>query len=544
MYNCKKLLKRGLMLLTIIVATLFISLVANIVLKKYDLPTIIGYILTGTIIAYGFGLHDAVHNHELKELAEFGVVFLMFTIGLEFSLSQLKRMRYEVFITGTLQILVTAAIVYLFSYYALGIEQKISIILALAIALSSTAIVLKTFNDNGEINKRHGQRALGILIMQDIAVIPILLLLGFLSSNESDVLGIIVQTIINAIILLALLFFLSKYFLEKFFIQITKTNSEELFIGSILFLAIGSSWIAYELGFSYSLGAFIAGMLISETKFKHQAEANLVPFRDILLGIFFITVGMQIDFAIIFSYIHIIVLLIFVIALLKFVIIYALVRISENKKTTFKTALALIQIGEFSLAVLELARSNSLIVPPYGQVMIVTIVISMIYTPILLKHLTTITDRVIKKEEDYLESNYVSSDIKDHVVILGYGEFGQSVAKVLREQGELYIIVENNINSYHKGVANNEPIIFGNALKKQILKNTYLQNAKRVIIAIDNPKKLYQICEIIQRYISSEKIIVKIHSHREAKSIEELNINHIVIENDESSRAVLKLTQD
>jgi len=200
------------MLLTIIVATLFISLVANIVLKKYDLPTIIGYILTGTIIAYGFGLHDAVHNHELKELAEFGVVFLMFTIGLEFSLSQLKRMRYEVFITGTLQILVTAAIVYLFSYYALGIEQKISIILALAIALSSTAIVLKTFNDNGEINKRHGQRALGILIMQDIAVIPILLLLGFLSSNESDVLGIIFQTIINAIILLALLFFYQNIF--------------------------------------------------------------------------------------------------------------------------------------------------------------------------------------------------------------------------------------------------------------------------------------------------------------------------------------------
>lgn len=543
MYNGTKIYKRNEML-SIIVTTLFISLVTNIILKKYDLPTIIGYIFTGTIIAYGFGLHDAVHNHELKEIAEFGVVFLMFTIGLEFSINHLKKMKYEVFIAGSLQIIITALIVYLFSFYILNIEQKVSIILALAISLSSTAIVLKIFNDNGEINKRHGQRALGILIMQDIAVIPILLLLGFLSSNDSNVGQILINTLINAVILLVILYILAKYFLEKFFIQITKTNSEELFIGSILFLAIGASWISYKLGFSYSLGAFIAGMLISETKFKHQTEANLIPFRDLLLGIFFITVGMQINFGIIFNYIHIIALLIVVIAVLKFVIIYAIVRLSENKKTTFKTALSLVQIGEFSLAILELARSNSLIVAPYGQVMIVTIVISMIYTPILLKHLTTITDSCVKKEDDFIDSDYVSNDIQDHIVLLGYGEFGQSIARELRKQGELYVIVENNIHSYYKGVHQNEPIIFGNALKAEILKNTYLQNARKIIVAIDNPKKLYQICETIQKYVPSEKIIVKLHSHREKSTIEELNVGQIVIENDEMSKAVLALTQE
>jgi len=243
-------------MLSIIVFTILISLIANIILKKFGLPTIIGYIATGTIIAYGFELHEAVHNHELKEIAEFGVVFLMFTIGLEFSISHLKKMRYEVFVAGSMQIIITTVIVYLISFYGLNIEQKMSIVIALAISLSSTAIVLKTFNENGEINKRHGQRSLGVLIMQDIAVIPILLLLGFLASDNGNVSEILISTFINAVILLAILYVLGKFFLERFFILITKTNSDELFVSTILFLAIGSSYLAHELGFSYSLGAF------------------------------------------------------------------------------------------------------------------------------------------------------------------------------------------------------------------------------------------------------------------------------------------------
>ncbi len=527
-------------MLSIIVFTLLISLVCNIILKKFGLPTIIGYIATGTIIAYGFGLHDAVHNHELKEIAEFGVVFLMFTIGLEFSISHLKKMRYEVFVAGSLQIIITATIVYLLSFFIMGIEQTMSIVIALAIALSSTAIVLKIFNENGEINKRHGQRALGILIMQNIAVIPILLLLGFLASDSGNVYEIVINTFINAVILLAILYVLGKFFLEKFFILITKTNSDELFVGTILFLAIGSSYLAHELGFSYSLGAFIAGMLISETKFKHQAEADLIPFRDILLGVFFITVGMQIDFAIISEYLHIILILLVAIFILKFIIIFAIVRLRENSKTSFKTALSVIQVGEFSLAVLELARTNELIIAPHSQIMIVTIVISMILTPVILKNLTQITDKFIKKDdEQHIIPEYLSTDISNHVVILGYGEFGQSVARAFKEKGELYIVVENDIHSYHKGLNKDEPIIFGNALKKNILKNTYLKTAKKIIVAIDNPKKLYQICEILQTFVSNDKILVKVHSNREKESIKELNINNIIVENVEVSRAVI-----
>jgi len=528
-------------MLTIIVSTLFVSIMLNIFLKKINLPTIIGYIITGTVIAYGFNLHDAVHNHELKEIAEFGIVFLMFTIGLEFSVQQLKRMKYEVFVAGSLQILITTVVVYLLSFYLLGIDQKVSLILALAVALSSTAIVLKTFNETGEISRRYGQRTLGILIMQDIAVIPILLMIGFMANTDDKLSIIILEMLAGGAVLLLTMWLIGKYLLNPFFEEITKTKSDELFVGTILFLAIGASYFAHELGFSYSLGAFIAGMLIAETRYKHQAEADLIPFRDLLLGIFFITVGMQIDFAIIFSYLHIIVLLLVSIMILKFFIIYMIVRRRENKRNSFKTALSLVQVGEFSLALLELARTNDLIEPLYGQVMIVTIVISMIITPLILKNLTRLSDRFAKRDESVEEPVFESDGFQDHTVILGIGEFGQNVARMLKERGEFYIAIENKISTVQKLQELGEPIMFGNAVKKDILKKADIKKAKKVIVAIDNPEKQYHICEILKDYIDADRIIVKVHNSQEKERIIHLGIKHIVVENRITSEYIAKL---
>lgn len=529
-------------MLTIIVTSLFLALTINIVLKKVNLPTIIGYIFTGTIIAYGFNLHDAVNNHTLKEIAEFGVVFLMFTIGLEFSLSHLKKMKNEVFVAGTLQISITAIIVFLVSYFLFDIEKNVSFVLSLAIALSSTAIVLKTFNETGEINRRYGQRSLGILIMQDIAVIPILLTIGFMSnassSSVSDVLG---EMVLHAAILLALMVIIGKYLLEPFFKAITKTNSDELFVGTILFLAIGASLLAHELGFSYSLGAFIAGMLIAETRYKHQAEADLVPFRDLLLGIFFITVGMQLKFDIVASYIHIILSLLVSIMILKFVIIYSIIRINENKRVSMKTALSLVQIGEFSLALLELARTGGLVPSPYGQIMIVTIVLSMIITPIILKNLTFLTDKFSKEEEPNIAQDTNSSELSNHTIILGLGEFGRNIADDLSANGESYIAVENNIESFYKSLNSGYNVVFGNATNKDLLRSVNLKEAKYVIVAIDNPKKLFQVCDTIQQVVSTDKIIVKIHTKKEFDIIEEFNISNILIENSITSRSITDL---
>ena len=310
-------------MLGIIVSTLLIAIVVNLILKKFHLPTIIGYIVTGTIIAYTFSLHDAVNNHTLKEMAEFGIVFLMFTIGLEFSIEHLKRMKKEVFFTGTLQIFCTTVFVVLICIFILDFDFQTSLIIGAALSLSSTAIVLKTYNETKEIKKRHGQRVLGILIMQDIAVIPILLMISiFTIKGDQSVIYIIGETFLAACILLLVLYLSGKYLIEPFFTLVSESNSEELFVASVLLIAIGSSYLAHAFGFSYSLGAFVAGMMISETKFKHQVESNLTPFRNLLLGLFFITVGMQINFTVILENIGTILFLLPVLLGIKYLIIY------------------------------------------------------------------------------------------------------------------------------------------------------------------------------------------------------------------------------
>ena len=528
-------------MLGIIVWTIFIALVVNIILNKFHLPTIIGYIFTGTIIAYSFELHDAVHNQELKEIAEFGIVFLMFTIGLEFSIEHLKRMKREVFLTGNLQIIITALIIVAISMLFFGLDFKTAMIVGAALCLSSTAIVLKTFNETKEINKPYGQRVLGILIMQDIVVIPILLMITFFATQDQSVSAILVEATISALILLLILFLAGKYLLEPFLYQITKTGSDELFVGSVLFIAIGASYMAHSFGFSYSLGALVAGMLISETKYKHQVAADLIPFRNILLGVFFITVGMQINFEVIVqNYIIILILLPSILAL-KFLVIYILVRRDETKRISFKTAISIIQVGEFSLAIFELARSQNLLDTRVSQILIVTAVLSMVITPLILKNLSKLAAKLIK--EDVLiqcNENIIDKNQDRHIVVLGYGKLGQEIARELTRKGAEYIIIENNIKYFQLGMNRKEPILFGNASNKHILSSVNVEQASAVIVAVDNPDQTYLICQAVNELTQNAKTIVKVSQHSDKIMLKNLHLHHFVIETKEVSRALVK----
>ena len=529
-------------MLGIIVSAITIALVVNLILKKFHLPTIIGYIFTGTIIAYLFGLHNAVNNHDLKEIAEFGVVFLMFTIGLEFSIEHLKKMKREVFITGSLQIIVTTLFVFTISYFVLGMGIQTSIIIGAALSLSSTAIVLKTFNETKEINKPHGKRVLGILIMQDIAVIPILLLISFFTMGDENSIGFMIgKTVLAAIVLLAILYFSGKYLLEPFLRHVSNTKNDELFVASVLLLAIGSSYLAHYFGFTYSLGAFVAGMLIAETKFKHQVEADLIPFRNILLGVFFITVGMQINFAVIAEYFLVILILLPILMGIKYTIIYWLVRFEDNKRVAFKTALSLIQIGEFSLAILELARSKDLVHPEYSQILIVTIVISMVLTPIILKKLSWAAGKLVPEDILLDASNIhnVDESVKNHVVVLGFGRFGRAIVRELKAIGQEYVIIEHNMKFFQRGVDENEPIVFGNAAQKHILTSVNIQDAAAVIVAVNNPEVLHLICEAIDELTHNTKTIVTVNTNKEKEMLDGLHLEHIIVQTDQVSRAVV-----
>ncbi len=530
-------------MLGILVSTLLIAILVNLFLKKFNLPTIIGYILTGTIVAYLFGLHNAVHNKDLKEIAEFGIVFLMFTIGLEFSFKALMKMKKEVLFTGTLQIGITTLIVVLMCIFLLDYPFQTAMIIGTALALSSTAIVLKTFNETREINRHHGRRVLGILIMQDIAVIPILLMISiFALDSDKSIAYIIAETLLAALALITLLLLSGKYLLEPFFEHVSKSKSDELFVGSVLLIAMGASYLAHEFGFSYSLGAFIAGMLIAETKFKHQAEADLTPFRNLLLGVFFITVGMQIKFSLIFEHFFTIMILLPLLLGLKYLIIYAIVRLDDSKRVAFKTAVSLVQIGEFSLAILELGRNNNLVDPISSQILIVTIVLSMILTPLILKNLSKITARLIQENnKDSSPPLWVDADKSGHIIVLGYGSLGQAVVKELKQQKRDYLIIEHNLIHFNKGKQHNEAIIFGNAAQKVILELVKIQSAAAIIIAIDNPEKLQLICEVINDLTHNIKTIVKVSKPDE---LSDLALTHVVVQSTEVAKALVSKIKD
>jgi len=517
-------------MLEIIVFTLFVSTLLNIILKQFQIPTIIGYISTGIIIAYGFGLHDAAHNHELKEIAEFGVVFLMFTIGLEFSLQHLIRMKKEVFLYGGMQVHLTAFIFGNTAHFLFNIELKSAIIIGFALALSSTAIVLKILNENGEINKEYGRKVFGVLLFQDIAVIPILLMITIFSIEDKSVSTLLLETVVDATLLFIGLFIAGKYLLEPFFYHATKSKSHEIFISSILFIVIGASYLAHALSFSYSLGAFIAGMLIAETHYKHQVEADLIPFRDLLLGIFFITVGMQLNFSIIIQYIGWIGLLLPLLIMAKVVIIFNLFKFATNQRSALKGALSLFQMGEFALVIFELSFAKDLLDPVIGQILIMVVILSMILTPFILRNITPLTDRLLSSQSTSSELFLQRGKLSNHIVLIGYGRLGKNIAKQLKKEGLLFIAIEQDIQTAKEAQKHNEAVIFGNAGQKNILESVNIKEASAIIIAVDNSQKLRLICETINSLTqNSLKTIVKVDNFAEKQDLSKLGLSHIIV---------------
>lgn len=526
-------------MLEIIIFTILISTILNLFLKKIGIPTIIGYITTGTIIAYSFDLHEAIHNKELKEIAEFGVVFLMFTIGLEFSVKHLIKMKKEVFLYGGSQVILTSVLFTFIANNIFDIEIKSAIIIGLAFALSSTAIVLKILNENGDINKVYGRKVLGVLLFQDIAVIPILLMITIFSTTGQSVSSLLTQTFIDATILLLGLFIAGKYLLEPFLLNVAKAKSNEIFISSILLLVIGTSYIAHVFGFSYSLGAFIAGMMIAETRYKHQVEADLIPFRDLLLGVFFITVGMQLDFKIIYENISSIAILLPLLIVLKVSIIYAIMRLTSTNRTSLKTAVSLFQLGEFALVIFELSFARDLIDPTLGQILIVTVVISMIMTPFVLKNLSSIVDKLNNsknRHQDYSSVN--KTDLSNHIILIGFGRLGKNISKLIQSNGGEFIAIENDIRTVVEAQKAGLPVIYGNAAKKDILKSVNINEASSVIVSIGNSERLIHICEVVDEMAQGKKTVVKVNKYEEKESLSNLKLSHIIVETEKTALAM------
>jgi len=514
--------------LLILIITISISTLLNVFLKRYDIPTIIGYVVTGFAISAIF--HFAEDSKEmLFHLAEFGIVFLMFTIGLEFSVNHLKKMKKEVFLYGSLQVILSGLLFTSLGFSLFELEAKSAIIVGFALALSSTAIVLKILNENNEIHSGFGRKTLGILLFQDLAVVPLLLMVSFFASDTDSVSILLLETLAGAIVVFLILFVLGKYFLEHFFHWVMSTGSEEIFLVAVMLVVIGASYLAHLFGFTYSLGAFIGGMMIAETRFRYRIETDLIPFRDILLGVFFITIGMLIDWHSIVDYGHIIVGLLLAVMIIKGLLIFGLLQFFEQKRTALKTAMALFQVGEFSLAILALALSNNLIPAWVNQIMIITIVLSMILTPFVLKNIKQLADIFQKEPEGLRERALQSGTYKDHIIICGYGPIGRKLVKKFKERKLLYIVLEHDVKLVDKVLAEGEEAIyFANAAQKMVLSHFNVNECTAIIVTIENEIQRQLICENIVSFNPDINSIVKVNNKEEEEIYTSLGIKHII----------------
>ena len=525
-------------LLAIILTTVVIATLLNVFFKRYEIPTVIGYIFAGAIISQLFGLTHARHNEALHQLAEFGIVFLMFTIGLGFSVRHLKAMRREVFLFGGLQMVVTGNLFGAFAHEILGIELRSAIIIGFSLALSSTAIVLKMLTERHEIHSGYGRVVLGILLLQDIAVIPILLMLSIFTATERSVADMLLWTTLDAVLLLLVIFFLGRYVLERFLAWTLSSDSEEIFLVAALMIVVGVSYLAHRLGFSYSLGAFLAGMTLAETRFKYRIEADLLTFRDIFLGIFFVTIGMQIEPRTLLEHWLLIPMLLVAVMGAKALVIFGLLQTFLQRRTAFKAALALMQVGEFALAIFAIASQNRLIDPQTNQLLIVTVVLSMIITPFVLKHLRPLADWVFSREPE-TDIPIVSSGYRDHILLLGYGTLGEKLSRELRRRSLPYLIVEHDYKLVEEARKRGEPIILANAAAQSVLEELGVREALAVIVAIENVDKTRMVVDAVTRVAPTVNTVVAVRNDSHRRIIETFPVNHIVDASEILSRAIL-----
>lgn len=519
-------------ILVIIFAAIFISTVLNIVLKRFGVSHIIGYIIAGTIVSYAFNF-NGTNFHSLELIAEFGIVFLMFTIGLELNFEKIRKMKELLFFNGFLQVALSAVIIYLISFFIFAFSFTISIVIALAFSLSSTAIVLTYLKDSKDIYTPYGEKSVAILIFQDLAVIPILLLITFLTNDTLSISEVLLQTFLAALFIIVFMFTIGKRIVKLLLSLSAKTQVEELFLGSVFSIVIGTSLLAHEIGFTYSLGAFIAGMIIADTGYSVKVESDIISYKDLLLGTFFFSVGTKIDAIYFINNIHLIFSVLILAMIIKAVVIYFIIRIRSNRSISVKTAISLAQIGEFSFAIFAIASAYELIPNDLANFLILVAVLSMIITPFIVNNIYKISSFVVK---EFYESDKITPiKAKDHIIIVGFATLGRIVAQELSEANITFVIISDNLKHVLLAKKLGYKAYFGHLDKKPVLESLQVNEASSIIITTNKEIRKRLISEAVLNFNPKANIIVKIDSIEEKKHLKDLHITDFVDTNHEVS---------
>lgn len=513
-------------ILIIIFISLAIASILNIVLKKFSVSHIIGYIITGTIISNIFDFNGSEDLNALELIGEFGIVFLMFTIGLELSFSKLNKMKELILLNGFIQVALSSVIIFMLSYYLFNIDSTSSIIIALAFSLSSTAIVLTYLKKSKDILTPYGTKSVAILVFQDLAVIPILLLISFLANDTLSIADILLKTAISATLVIVFMFTLGKKIIEWLLHFSSAARLEELFLASLLTIVVGASLLAHEMGFTYSLGSFIAGMIIAETTYHVKVESDIASYKDLLLGAFFFSIGTKIDIFYFASNLHLVFAVLAFTMLIKALIIYFLIRKKSNKSDSLKSAIALCQVGEFSFAIFSIAISQEIITPELGSFLILVAVSSMIVTPFMVNNIYKIASLFVV---EFFESDKITP-IKDsnHTVICGFSTLGRLVAKELEKKGRRFLIISDNLQHVLEARKRGYMAYFGHLEKLPVLESLKIEESSSIIITVNTLRTKKIICEAVLDYYPQANLVVKISNHDEKNTLADLNIHSFV----------------
>ena len=489
--------------------------------RSLKLPPMLGYLAVGVVIGPN-AMALAENSEGIRHLGEFGVVFLMFVIGLEFNLAKLRSMRSHVFGLGLFQVSITMlsgtlgtlALAWLLPrFWAMNWQTALA--LSSALAMSSTAIVVKLMVERLELESEHGKRVMGVLLFQDLAVVPLLVLIPALGATGEALAMELAMAAFKATVLITVLLVGGQHVMRWWLTLVARRKSEELFVLNLLLITLGLAWLTELVGLSLALGAFIAGMLISETEYKHQVETDIRPFHDVLLGLFFISIGMLLDWRLVLERWPLVLLLVTVPVVFKAVLVTLLAKsLGSSWGISLRTGLYLAQAGEFGFVLLTLAQKNSLVPPALLNPILASMVLSMLATPFIIMYSNRIVMKLVSSEwlQQSLQMTTIarkSINTNRHVIICGYGRCGQNLARMLEGEGIPYMALDLDPDRVRQAAAAGDSVVFGDAARLQALMAAGLSRASAVVITYVEVQGALKVLEHARTHAPQVPVIVR-----------------------------------
>lgn len=537
-------------LLKDIVVIFGVSILVLLVCHRIKVPAIVGFLFTGILIGpHGLGFVKSVHDVEM--LAEIGIVLLLFTIGIEFSLQKLLQVKKPVLLGGLLQVAGTLLAVFGLVSLA-GPDPAEALFTGFLLALSSTAIVMKIFQERAEVDSLHGRMALAILIFQDLAIVPMIIFTPLLAGQAGGGISSLLL-ILKALGVVVLILFSATFLVPRLLHLIVRTRSRELFLLSVALICIAVAWLTSLVGLSLGLGAFLAGLVISESEYSHQALEGILPFKDVFNSFFFISVGMLLDVGFLFEKPLLIALLTAAVLVLKTVIAGSVaLSLGASLRTALLAGLSLSQVGEFSFILSKTGLAFGLIEESVYQLFLSISVLTMALTPFIIAVAPRVADAAnrlpfparLKTGAYSLSQSFEELEkrvLRDHVIIVGYGLNGRNLARAARTVGILYTIVEANPDTVHKERAKGEPIHYGDATHEAVLRQAHIESARILVIAISDPSATARVTQLARQLNPSVHIIVRTRFVGEIKSLFKVGADEVIPEEFETSIEIFTL---